>query len=85
MAFTTEADRIATSIRNINVVLFDAPDGQGGQIQTARITIDVLDQNEALLRHIETNLVPHITQAQIDGLLGFMDSIRLQAETELLP
>jgi hypothetical protein len=85
MAFTQEVNRVATSIRGINVILYDAPDGQGGNIQSAKITIDVLDQDGNLLNHIETNLVPHVTQAQIDGLLNFMNSIRTQAEVELLP
>jgi len=31
------------------------------------------------------NLVPHLTQAQIDGLMGFMDDLRTKAESEILP
>jgi len=31
------------------------------------------------------NLVPHLTQGQIDALLNFMDTMRTKAITEILP
>lgn len=86
MAFTQEAGNVPTSIGTIVVTLKDKP-AEGGEPadRSAHFQVDVLDQNGDRYKQAKGNLVPHLIQAQINGLLDFMASIRTQAEEQILP
>jgi len=87
MAFTPIPTRTPVSIGNIIITLTDRaeieqPSGTAaGQGATFQVRVLMSDGS------IETrqgNLAPHITIAQRNGLLGFLDDIRAQAITQLL-
>lgn len=83
MPFSQVETLTPTAIGNINVVLFTNEDSSEKKIHG---TIDVLDQNGKLLSHrVVPDLSEYLTQAQKDGLISFMDNLRSQAITELLP
>ena len=89
MAWSTEEDRIPTSIPRIEVILIDSTeydnDKEGPLGQEANFSLRVLDQDGQLLSKKGGDLVPHLTQQQIDALMNFITSLRIQAESELLP
>lgn len=81
MAFDQAAARTPTSIGYLRVTLKD--DGPGSQ--GANFAAQVLDQNGDEYEVKGGNLVPHLTQQQIAGLLDFMTALRTQAEEQILP
>jgi hypothetical protein len=83
MAFTKEAVRTANAIGDITVTLYSA-DPTGTEIDGASYSVQVkFDDGSVVVR--SGNLVPHITQSQISGLLSFMAAMRTKAITEFLP
>lgn len=80
MAFQEEPTRAATSLPTVEVILRDElPDHQSAEF---RVLICYSDETE---RERRGDLVPHITAEQRATLMAFMDDIRAQAETEILP
>lgn len=51
----------------------------------AYFKIDVLDDENQLIKRPAGNLIPHLTAQQISQLQTFMTNLRTQAETEILP
>lgn len=47
--------------------------------------IETLDQFDVMLFSWKGDLIPHLTQAQKDGLLLFMEDLKIKAEEEFLP
>ena len=84
MAFQQQTTITATEIRNITVYLKDAFDEQGTPYQSAHFQVQILMSDGRELSR-RGDLVPHITPAQRQGLLDFMDSLRTQAANEILP
>lgn len=83
MAFIRQAARVPVAIGNIEVRLF-SPDPLGEETAAAAFVLLVhYDNGEQ--RTLRGNLVPHLTQGQIDALLNFMDTMRTKANTEILP
>ncbi len=92
MAFPRYPTIVPVAIEGIQVTLTDSPavgdpgDPVGGYrppIQAAHYRVEVrMDNGE--VRELQGDLVPYLTQAQIDGLLGFMVDLRLKAEAEIL-
>lgn len=80
MAFPQEQTRTPTSVGTIFIVLKDISGHK-----SARFVIEVEDQNGLTMRTLSGDLVPHLTQAQINGLLGLIADVRTQAEAEILP
>jgi hypothetical protein len=89
MAFDQAGTDTPTSIGLIIVSLKDAITGGGPDqdqpYQVANFQVEVLDQNGVRMEHKSGDLAPHITAAQRDALMGFLDSLRVQAEQEILP
>ena len=83
MAFSQESNRTPTAIGTLHIVLQD-PDGVAGN-RGARYVIEVEDQNGDVMRTLNGDLVPHLSQAQTDAIQNFMDAIRVKAESEVLP
>ncbi len=85
MAFTQESTKTPASIGNVVVTLKDSlDDGEGAPYQAAYYDVRIVmsDGSEVVRRG---NLVPHITTAQRNALMDFMDALRVQAEGEFLP
>ena len=83
MAFPQVPSKVPDKIGNINVTLFT---NEPNTRREAKIEFDVLTDDGELIKHVGTiNLLPHITPAQKDGLLNFMDSVRTQTNAEAIP
>jgi len=81
MAFNKEEPRIPAAIGDISVVLTDY---SGVDPSTARFEVQVLMQDGNIFKLIQGDLAPHLTSAQISGLMDFMDDMRAKAESEIL-
>jgi hypothetical protein len=90
MAFTTEPNKVATSIPKIKIVLMDqqgVEDINGNPVPpySARFQLEVMDQNGELIRAIHGDLEDHYTTQQLLPLKNMMDTFRADAEAQLLP
>lgn len=92
MAFTPPTPQTPTSIGLLTVTIWDKPEGApGGPMPTAGTqgawyTLDLLDENGMPIpfEAASGDLVPHLTQAQITGLMDFMAGLHALAEQQLL-
>jgi hypothetical protein len=86
MAFGREPTVTATAIGNIVIELSDLilTDGSGDHkyLGTFNVKVQRSDGSEVAR---SGNLLPHLTTAQRNALLSFMQALRTQAEDELLP
>lgn len=86
MAFETYQPPTPAAIGALVVTLKTRPTiGSDAAIQSANYQVEVLDADSHRINQISGNLVPHLTQAQITALLGFMADLRVQAEEQILP
>ena len=77
--------RIPEAIEDISIVLTDyVATLDEVAHQTAHYNVQV-KYSDGSIKVMLGNLVPHLTQAQIDGLMGFMDELRTKAESEIIP
>lgn len=85
MAFNPVSNQVPTSIGTITIVLRDNPEAETQKTITYELTI--LDQDGTPIRDDQDSgdLVPHLTQTQIDWLLQFGNDMRALAEGQLLP
>lgn len=84
MAWTQEPTRTPTTL-DLHIEIHDLIDPpEGHPAQSAGFRITIYDQNGDEVRRLAGDLVPHITAQQRNQILGFMDDLRTQAETELL-
>jgi len=89
MTFDKATTRTPVSIEDLSVVLTDytenqAEEGEPEVYQTGRFEVQV-KYSTGEIKLIQGDLVPHLTTAQITGLMGFMDDMRAKAESEILP
>lgn len=85
MAFDKAITAIPTEIADISITLTDyVAAGEEAAYQSARYSVQVL-YGDGEIKVMTGNLVPHLTQAQIDGLMGFLGDLRIKADTEILP
>lgn len=87
MAWTTEENRVPTSIPELRVVLLDSLllDSKDQPVgQAADFSLYIIDQDGHPIKKLGGNLVPHITAIQRTALMDFMTSLRAQAEAQLL-
>jgi hypothetical protein len=89
MAFQPEPTRTPTAIGAITVFLKDSPERvEDGETvpayKSAHFDVKVVLSDGTVVTR-RGDLQPHLTQAQIDGLLAFMADLRAQAEEEILP
>lgn len=84
MSFETEPTKTPESIGDIVVTLIDGFELESGDpIKSAYFQVEIiLSDGTKILRR--GNLVPHITAAQRQGLIDFMESLRTQAESQIL-
>jgi len=83
MAFPQEPVRTPERISDIEVTLF-SPDPTGPEQAGATYVVWVRP-SDGSVRRVAGNLVPHLTQAQINALLSFMSDMRAKANAEILP
>ena len=83
MAFTPEQNIAPDSIGDISITITD----YANPVSTDQIhySVQVLQADRSIFRVATGDLVPHLTQVQVDALIGFMATLRTKAETELLP
>lgn len=83
MAFPTQQSKTPDRIAAIEVRLY-SPDPLGSEASGAHYEAQVV-YSDGEVRLVSGNLVPHLTQAQINGLLSFMADMRTKANAEILP
>ena len=83
MAFNQETGRTAEDIGTIVIILKTNPNDPDVQ-QSAHFWFQVLF-DDGSTKKVRGDLVPHITAAQRNGLMDFMDDLRTQAEEQVLP
>jgi len=83
MAFVKEPVRTPVRIAAIEVALY-SPDPLGTESAGASYAVQVV-YSTGEVRALTGNLVPHLTTAQINSLVAFMQVIRTKAESEILP
>ena len=83
MALEYTGTQVRTSIGQIYVTLLDA-DGTAPN-RDINGSIQILDQRGDVMWDWNGDLKPHLSAGQLSGLSDFLDSLRTQAETELLP
>jgi len=80
MAFEVEPVRTPEGIGSLRVTLLIERDGY----KAARYAVEVaMDDGTFVTR--KGDLVPHLTQAEIQSLQAFMDDLGAKAEAEILP
>ena len=88
MVFDPATDPTPTEIGSFIVHLKDMTTGGGADgdepYQAAVFELQVLDQFGQVIQTYNGDLVPHLTQQQIDGLIGFMSDLRAQASLQIL-
>lgn len=84
MAFNPEPTAIPESIRNFYVILKSIKNADNSISKYADFDIEVV-MSDATVRQRSGNLIPHITVAQRNALNSFLDSLRTQAEDQILP
>jgi len=82
MAFAKELTRTPERIAAIEVCLY-SPDPLGVEVSGANYSAQVV-YSTGEVRALTGNLVPHLTTAQINSLVAFMQVIRTKAESEIL-
>jgi len=83
MAFAKESTRTPIRIAAIEVCLY-SPDPLGVEVSGANYAVQVV-YSTGEVRALTGNLVPHLTTAQINSLQSFMATLRLKAQSEILP
>ena len=83
MAFGKEPTRTPQRIAAIEVTLY-SPDPLGVDVSSANYSVQVV-YSTGEVRALTGNLVPHLTQAQINALQSFMAAMRTKAVAEILP
>ncbi len=82
-----QVQRTATKVRTITVELFyglDEEDSSYGD-RYARFEARVDDQFGQPMNWRRGDLIPHLTTAQRNQLIAFMNILRTKAESEILP
>lgn len=84
MAFDKASTYIPVAIEDISITLTDYIETiERPAHKTAEYSVQVLYSN-GMIKVMTGNLVPHLTQGQIDGLMDFMADMRTKAESEIL-
>lgn len=82
MAFSEEPTRTPNAIGAIDIKIHTTgPSGAGGAVDYS-VKI-VFSDGSVVVR--SGDLLPHLSQAQINGLISFMNDMRTKAESEFLP
>lgn len=83
MAFSKEPIRTPVAIGDLEVRLY-LPDPLSGEVSSVSFSIQI-KHSDGSLRVITGDLLPHLTSQRKTSLNQFMNDLRQQAITELLP
>lgn len=83
MAFDPAASRTPNAIGDMEITLF-TPGANSPHQAGANYRLKVHYSDGSVVER-SGNLVPHLTQQQINGLLAFMSDLRTQANNQILP
>jgi hypothetical protein len=83
MAFSRERAHTPVSIADVTVNLY-SPDPAEGGTSRAEYSVQVR-YSDGSINLVAGNLAPHLSNAQINGLLSFMTDMRAKAVAEILP
>ena len=73
-------------IREIEIVLFRTTDeGHPEGPQSVKFGITIDDQWGHPMNSLHGNLLPHLTSAQIQSIISFMDAMWTKAQSEVIP
>lgn len=72
-----------TAITDLRVILH-SPDPRGEVQPNAAFRVGIL-YSTGEIRELEGDLVPHLTQSEINQLLSFLSTLRTRAVAQLLP
>lgn len=78
-AFPAIARPTIVGVRDISYTLFD-PDPDGDEIQAMRFEAQIVWSNDDIT-HYGGNVVPYLTNAEINGLQALLARLRGKAET----
>ena len=82
MAFEPETPKVPASIGDLSVVLTDYIDAE--TTSTASYEVQLLQGDGSIFKLASGDLVPHLSAAQISGLLALMADLRTKAQA-LIP
>lgn len=85
MPFQSAGVLTPTRVNAITIRLKDWLEDTGGPNYGASFICYVEDQNGEPMEPVAGNLVPHISTADRNWLIDFMQRMREKAETEILP
>ena len=78
MAFDPATPKVPTSIGTISVVLTDYINEE--HADSAKYEVQVRDADGAMFAFEQGNLLPHLSAAQISGLVALMADVRAKAQ-----
>lgn len=88
MPFPKEPVRAPGQIGRVTVTLTDIPTPASSPLlpagQSAAFELDILDPSGAFIRTVSGDLGPHITAAQRNSLVTFLNNLRAQAQTQIV-
>ena len=84
MAFEREQTRIPESIEDISIELYSLVQDDDSLQYGANFSVQV-GMSTGEIRVVTGDLMPHLTQQQINSLRSFIDAMRTKAEQEILP
>ena len=84
MAFEPEVTRVATRLGDIGYQFLD-PDPLGDGERNATVSVQVVDQNGAIIRVRQGDMIPHALPAEIQTVLALFATWRERAASEIIP
>ena len=85
MAFEPAEARTPIAIKDLSVILTDyVAEGEEPARKEGRYEVQVQYSTGEIVTR-SGDLLPHITQAQKNALVAFLDALRVQAEEQILP
>ena len=76
--------RTPEAIEDLSITLTDCVATEEPARQAAEYSVQVR-YDDGSIKVMTGNLVPHLTPAQVTGLMDFVDAMRIKAESEILP
>lgn len=84
MAFEPEETRIPTRIADMSYQFFD-PDPLGTESRSAEFSLQILDQDDRILRVRTGDMLPHAEPIEIQTMLALLATWRARAEAQVIP
>ena len=83
-SFTNNVAKPPTLVKQVQITLLST-DNEGIEEQGINYLVYLYDEDGTMLKPVQGNLLPFMTQAEITGLKNFLDKMVLKANTELIP